>query len=166
MGTARTVRSCPHCGGGYRRLDRHLAGRGRCGLAEDRRRRGLVEDQHGAQMAQQRTADEAEKHDAPAPVAPPDDLGAAGLAAWQAVAAAFQVEAHTAPVLEAAARELDLAEAAAAAVAQAGLWVADRYGKPAPHPGIAVARQSRLAAARLLRALGVLEDEQEESEAS
>jgi hypothetical protein len=82
---------------------------------------------------------------------PPSDLGEAGLDLWRAVTGAYDVAPHLLVVLESAARELDRAERAEQAVAEAGEWTSDRYGGVRAHPGISVARSSRLAAGRLLR---------------
>jgi phage terminase small subunit len=74
------------------------------------------------------------------------------------VVEAFQLERHHLAVLEGACRELDRAERAEAAIAEQGEYVTDRYGAPKQHPAVAVARSSRLAAARLLRELGLEDD--------
>jgi hypothetical protein len=84
---------------------------------------------------------------------PPGDLGDAGRGLWQSITARYDVEGWHAPVLVAACREVDRAELAEATVRTQGAYVTDRYGGVKAHPGIAVARSSRLAAARLLRAL-------------
>jgi len=58
-------------------------------------------------------------------------------------------------VLEAACRELDTAEVAEEAVAAHGAFVRGRNDGLGAHPGLGVARSSRLAAARLLRELAL-----------
>lgn len=82
----------------------------------------------------------------------PEGLAEAGRALWEAVTGAWDLAPHLLTVLEGACRELDraaLAEVAAAAEP----WPMDRYGGVRAHPGISVARSSRLAASRLLRVL-------------
>jgi hypothetical protein len=83
---------------------------------------------------------------------PPADLGDAGRELWAIVTARHELAPHLLPVLVAAARELDRAALAEQAAA-ADPWQTDRYGGTKAHPGVAVARSSRLAAARLLRQL-------------
>jgi len=58
-----------------------------------------------------------------------------------------------------ACRELDRAHAAEQALTRAGEFVLDRYQQAKAHPAIAVARSSRLAAARLVQALGLPDKE-------
>jgi hypothetical protein len=159
MAGRRPVRACPYCSRGYRRLDRHLAGRGSCGLAEDRRRRAALDqsDLHGVQAEQQRAPDAAGAHDDGARAAPPDDLGAAGRRLWGAVMAGFEVTREQVAVLEAAARECDAANLAELAVQADGRLIPDRFGTLKVHPGVAAARSARLAMARLLRELSLEE---------
>jgi hypothetical protein len=139
MSGPRPERVCPYCAGRFRRLDRHLAGRGACGVAEDRA---------AALAASTSTAPEAGAD----PVMP-GDLGPAGHALWARIAGAYQVTPGWVTTLEAACREADRAERAEQAVAEAGEWQTDRYGRTVPHAGVQVARSSRLAMARLLREL-------------
>jgi hypothetical protein len=155
MGTTRTPRPCPHCRQKYARLDRHLTGRGHCGVLEDRRRAAAAE-QVAQPSAEQPSSPVAARTAPPAPAG----LQAPGRALWEAVTGSYAVEAHLRPVLEAAALELDRAAAAEQAVTEAGEWQIDRYGGLKPHPGIGVARSSRLAAARLLKALNIPEEEE------
>ena len=94
------------------------------------------------------------------PRKPPKGLRPASRRLWVATIAAFEVEAHHRAILEAACRELDRAERAEELIAADGEYLEDRYGNPKAHPALAVARSSRLAAARLLRELGLdLDDE-------
>jgi phage terminase small subunit len=67
----------------------------------------------------------------------------------------FTLDPHELATLEGACRELDRAHAAERALASAGEYVTDRYGSPKQHPAVQVARSSRLAAARLVQALGL-----------
>jgi phage terminase small subunit len=93
-----------------------------------------------------------------APLPPPGDLGDAGRALWASIAARWQVEGRHVPVLLAACREHDRAEQAEATVRAQGAYVTDRYGGLKAHPAVGVARSSRLAVARLLRALELDDD--------
>jgi len=122
------VNTCGVCGKPFQRLDRHMATHVRAFAAP------------------------AAPSGRAAPPAPAD-LGPAGVALWAAVTGGYRVAAHLLPVLLAACRETARAEQAEADVARDGTYDADRYGARKPHPGIAVARSSRLAAARLLRQL-------------
>jgi hypothetical protein len=85
----------------------------------------------------------------------PEGLGEAGQALWRSVTDGFEVQAHQHPVLLAACRESDRAEQAEADLRTDGPYVSDRYGGLRAHPGVAVARSSRLAVARLLRTLNL-----------
>ena len=96
----------------------------------------------------------APKPDAAGPPTP-GGLGEAGGALWAAVVRDYAVADWQLPVLEAAAREADQAAEAEAAAQADGPFILDRYRSPKPHPGIAVARSSRLAVARLLRQLNL-----------
>jgi phage terminase small subunit len=91
---------------------------------------------------------------------PPKGLQSAQRRLWAAIVEAFELEDHHLRTLESACRELDRAERAEAAIAEQGEYVEDRYGAPKAHPAVAVARSSRLAAARLLRELGLEDDVQ------
>jgi phage terminase small subunit len=89
----------------------------------------------------------------PPPPPLPEDFGPAGRRLWEAVTKVFVLDPHTLATLESACRELDRAHAAEQALARAGEYLTDRYGSPKQHPAVAVARSSRLAAARLVQAL-------------
>jgi phage terminase small subunit len=91
---------------------------------------------------------------------PPKGLQPGQRRLWAAVVEAFELEDHHLRTLESACRELDRAEQAEQVIATDGEYVTDRYGNPKAHPAIAVARSSRLAAARLLRELGLEDDVQ------
>ena len=66
--------------------------------------------------------------------------------------ASWDLSPHLLAILEGACRELDRA-AEAEAAASGEPWLKDRYGAVKSHPGVGVARSSRLAAGRLLKAL-------------
>lgn len=94
------------------------------------------------------------------PAKAPKGLRPASRRLWMATTAAFECEGHHLAILEAVCRELDRAERAEELIAIEGEYISDRYDAPKAHPALAVARSSRLAAARLLRELGLdLEDE-------
>ena len=141
------IKTCPTCGGRFKRLDRHLAGRRGCAAAAEAARR--------ARMAATAPAGPETAPEPPSPPPTPEDFGPAGRRLWGAVTETFILDPHQLATLESAARELDRAHAAERALATAGEYVTDRYGSPKQHPAIAVARSSRLAAARLVEALGL-----------
>jgi hypothetical protein len=94
------------------------------------------------------------------PAKPPKGLRPASRRLWKATIAAYSCEPHHLAILEAACRELDRAERAEVMIASDDEYMRDRYGGWKAHPALAVARSSRLAAARLLRELGLdLDDE-------
>jgi hypothetical protein len=94
------------------------------------------------------------------PGKPPKGLRLNQRRLWRSVIASYEVESHHLAILEAACRELDRAEEAEQMIADDGAYQRDRYGGRKAHPALAVARSSRLAAARLLRELGLdLDDE-------
>jgi P27 family predicted phage terminase small subunit len=94
------------------------------------------------------------------PGKPPKGLRLAQRRLWKAVIAAYEVEAHHLAILEAACRELDRSQEAEDMIRTDGPYMRDRYGGTKAHPAVAVSRSSRLAAARLLRELGLdLDDE-------
>jgi hypothetical protein len=86
---------------------------------------------------------------------PPAELGPAGAQLWADVLAKFEIEPHLRPVLLGACREHQRAEDAEATVDRDGAYSEDRYGGLKQHPAVAMARSSRLAAARLLGALNL-----------
>jgi phage terminase small subunit len=90
-----------------------------------------------------------------APPAAPDGYSAAARELWSYVAAQFELEEHGRAVLASACTELSRAEALDAIVAAEGTIIEDRFGSPRPHPAIAAARSSRLAAARLIKLLNL-----------
>jgi hypothetical protein len=128
---------CGRCGGQYRRLDRHKGSRS-CMVAAARRA-------SAAAPPARPTADP--------PM--PGGLGDAGRSLWQVVTSIYTVWPERAAVLAAACREADREAQAEAALAADGLLVRDRYGQRKVHPAAQLARQSRLAQARLLREVGL-----------
>lgn len=141
------IKTCPTCGGRFKRLDRHLTGRRGCAAAAEAVRR--------ARTTAAAPAGSGAAAGPPPPPPPPQDLGPAGRGLWEAVTGVFVLDPHTLATLEAACREVDRAHAAELVLAQAGEYVTDRYRNPKVHPAVGVARSSRLAAARLIQALGL-----------
>lgn len=72
---------------------------------------------------------------------------------WRSVLEDYELEIHHRELLRLALEALDRCEEARKAIAKDGPFVPTRSGRPAAHPALAVERDSRLAAARLLREL-------------
>jgi phage terminase small subunit len=89
----------------------------------------------------------------------PKGLRTAQRRLWREIVASFELEDHHLRILEAACRELDRAEAAEDTIAAEGEYITNERSKAVkPHPAGQVARSARLAAARLLRELGLEDD--------
>ena len=89
---------------------------------------------------------------------PPEHLSAASQAFWRRMLNEYALdEAPARELLRLACEALDRCEEARAVLAADGLVTTDRYGQSKPHPAAAVEQSSRLAVARLLRELRVLE---------
>ena len=71
----------------------------------------------------------------------------------ESVAASFVLEEHHERLLILAAEAFDRGAAAREQLAREGLTFRDRYGCPKPHPAAAIARDSSIIYARLLREL-------------
>jgi phage terminase small subunit len=86
----------------------------------------------------------------------PSHLKAPGRRLWRAATADYLIDAAGLELLRLAAESLDRADEARQAIAKDGPYIAGRYaGNVRPHPALAVERDSRLAAARLIRELGL-----------
>jgi phage terminase small subunit len=92
---------------------------------------------------------------------PPKGLRPAQRRLWREIVAAFELETHHLRILASACFELDRAEAAEETIATEGEYLTNaRSHAVKPHPAGQVARSARLAAARLLRELGLEDDVQ------
>ncbi len=98
--------------------------------------------------------------------APPRDLGRAGRDLWRRVTSAYEVESHEVPALLLAARQLDDVARLEELLDRDGLVVAGSSGQPRLSAVVAELRLSRLAAARLLDALGLPVEGEEPSTAT
>jgi P27 family predicted phage terminase small subunit len=81
---------------------------------------------------------------------PPTHLSAAARRLWRATVEGYELERHHLELLERACRALDHAIEAEEIIRRDGLVVDGRYGVRA-HPAVAIARDARVAFARLLR---------------
>jgi len=90
----------------------------------------------------------------------PNHLKAPGRRLWRAATADYSIDAAGLELLRLAAESLDRADEARQAIAHDGAYLPARYGGVRPHPALAVERDSRLAAARLIRELGLADPPQ------
>ena len=85
------------------------------------------------------------------------DLSKRSAGLWSTITEDFTLETTELELLRLALEALDRCEEARAILAADGLTSRGRYGQVLPHPMIAVERDSRLAAARLLKQLALPE---------
>ena len=75
--------------------------------------------------------------------ATPKTLKTAGRRLWKAILTDFELDAGAREILHQAARSLDRATEAAAAVDAEGLVIHDRFGQAKPHPALATEATAR-----------------------
>jgi hypothetical protein len=86
----------------------------------------------------------------------PGHLASEGKRFWQAIAGAYDLEAHHEQLLLRACEFIDaIARARKSLKAAGGDYYQDRFGQPRPRPEIAVMRDSSIALARCLRELNL-----------
>jgi phage terminase small subunit len=78
---------------------------------------------------------------------------------WGEVIDAYDLKAHELLLLQSAAECWDRQQEARATLAKEGSFYRDRYGCPKPHPCTVVERDSRIGFARLVRELGLADDQ-------
>jgi len=88
----------------------------------------------------------------------PADLGEAGAALWQELAAELELRPDERRLLLAAARTLDEVGRMEAALAEADLVVAGSKGQSRPHPLIGEVRAHRLALRSLMASIGITDE--------
>lgn len=88
------------------------------------------------------------------PVAP-EHLSERSTALWGDVVATWPLESHQLRLLEEACVALDRSAEAREAIERDGAFVTDRFAQLKAHPGVAVERDARIAAARLFRELNL-----------
>jgi len=90
-------------------------------------------------------------------VVPPEHLTEASKAFWTTIVADYRLQRDEAglQLLTLACEALDRCEEARAAVSKDGVTVTSRLGEVKAHPAVAIERDSRLAAVRILRDLGL-----------
>src|SRR5262245_30471280 len=84
---------------------------------------------------------------------PPPHVSASCKRWWSDVVSGYVLEGHHLRLLQLAAEAWDENEAAREVLAKDGLVIAGREGGLRPHPAVAIARDARLAFARLIREL-------------
>jgi len=84
---------------------------------------------------------------------PPAHLSAPARDFWRWATHEFVLEPNHLILLAKALEAFDRAEHARKVIARDGMFIADRYGQPRPHPAVQIERDSRDALARLLRQL-------------
>jgi hypothetical protein len=87
----------------------------------------------------------------------PPRLGPAGRRVWQAFVGPYEFDDHELILLQAAARQADLAADLEALIAADGLTVVGSAGQVRLHPAVAEVRAGRLALGRLLAQLSLPE---------
>ena len=83
----------------------------------------------------------------------PKHLSRASAALWRRTLRSHRLEPHDVQLLKLLCEALDATEAARKVLAEDGTTFLDRFGCPKPRPEVAIERDSRIAAARLVRQL-------------
>ncbi len=91
----------------------------------------------------------------------PKHLSVSSKTWWKQMVDVYNLKPHHLHLLKLAAEALDMAEEARKTLAHEGLTIHDRFGVARRHPATAVLQENRIAFARLLREIGVDEDEDE-----
>lgn len=89
----------------------------------------------------------------------PAGLGSKGRALWRNLWAEYEFHGESVAVLEMLCRQFDLNAALEEAIERDGLMVEGSQGQPTLNRAVSELRQGRLAAARLLEAVGIPADE-------
>ena len=91
----------------------------------------------------------------------PASLSASSKRLWRRITDDYELagEPHALELLRMALEQVDRAEEARQTVAREGAYFSDRFGQPKAHPAIAVERDAKTLAARLLRELGLAPEE-------
>lgn len=74
---------------------------------------------------------------------------------WRSIVRDWNLESHERALLTAAAETWDRIQEARELIDEQGITVVDRFGQAKPHPALSVERLSRLAFARLVKALAL-----------
>lgn len=88
---------------------------------------------------------------------PPTTLGSAGRALWRDTLERYELAPTELRVLGLACSAADDAADARAALRASGVIVTNRYGQPAAHAAVAIARQAEASISRLLATLHVVD---------
>jgi P27 family predicted phage terminase small subunit len=85
----------------------------------------------------------------------PEHLSERSQGLWNELHRSFLLEATEAELLRLGLEALDRTEEARAVLAEEGTFTTNRYGNRVTHPAVSVERDSRLAAVRIFRELGL-----------
>jgi P27 family predicted phage terminase small subunit len=85
----------------------------------------------------------------------PSHLSERSQALWAEIERSFVLEAHERELVRLALEAIDRCEEAREALAREGAYQRNRYGSLTAHPAVAVERDSRIAAVRIFRELGL-----------
>src|SRR3954454_14430046 len=97
-----------------------------------------------------------------ASLAPPGHLSAESQTLWRELTDSFTFEPHETKLLRLALEALDRCNQARRALRRHGLTYDDRFGQPHARPEVQIERDARAAYARLMKELGLPDDEESE----